>query len=278
MNSKVVITGGNSLVGQALIPALKQKGYFVTTLTRKSFSSKADENITDWMNSNKAKEAIKSADFVVHLTGEIFARTWDEFYQPNVKPTEVIAEQIKIGNVKKVVFLSYPGANPNSDNLFLKSKGQAEKILTDTSKDVVIFRVQAIMHNPNEKGPFEDYLTYKGTEPVRVIGNGKTPIHTIYQDDVITAILKSLEANNEGVYDLFNEVIELNDLVKLINKGQAIKQANTPIFVARLFSMFSKNLSPTTVNLYSRKQVLMDNTKTVKDFGLTFVSVKKLWQ
>lgn len=108
----------NAHVGQSLIPVLKSNGYFVTALVRKFVELGADELITNWLESKAAFQKMKEADAIVHLSGEVFARTWQEYYDANVKTTELVAQALREGNAQKGVFISYPGAAPDSDNLF----------------------------------------------------------------------------------------------------------------------------------------------------------------
>jgi nucleoside-diphosphate-sugar epimerase len=274
----IAVTSANSLVGQQLIPTLKQAGYTVVALTRQPFASAADQHITDWTNSPQARQVLETADAIVHLSGEIFARTRDEFYQANVRTTEIVAAALKTGRARQVIYISYPDADPDSTNLFLQAKGQAEKLLTDSGKTATIFRVQAILDGPARPGPFETFLTFDGKEPIRLIGSGQQPIHLVTRPDVVKAILAGLHWKLPGTFDLFSEVLPLDELVQLINGQTTVKIARTPVPVAWLFSRISKGLSPTTVDLYARKPARMNSGRTRQTFGLTMTNIRDMFR
>jgi nucleoside-diphosphate-sugar epimerase len=197
----IAITSASSNLGKQLIPLLKDKGYTVWAITRKPLRSCADLNITDWLENPEAHTKIQRADVVIHLAGEIFGRQWNDFYQPNIKTTEIVAANIGKQRDQKVIFLSYPGADRNSSNMFLRAKGTAEHLLMQSQAEVTIFRFQFAV-NPAQPSGFEEYLTYNGKEAVRIVGNGKQSLSTILQRDVLKFILAAIELNHNGIYYL----------------------------------------------------------------------------
>ncbi|HXO77300.1 MAG TPA: hypothetical protein VN824_18735, partial [Puia sp.] len=64
----IVITSANCATAGLLIPRLREKGYHVTGLIRTPAAIGTDETISDWMNSTAAKDALATADGVVHLS------------------------------------------------------------------------------------------------------------------------------------------------------------------------------------------------------------------
>lgn len=75
---KVVNTSANCYTAGLLIPLLKENGYHTVGLIRKSAHTDAHETLTDWMNSNIARKALEDADFIIHLSGEINAKTFKD--------------------------------------------------------------------------------------------------------------------------------------------------------------------------------------------------------
>lgn len=90
----VAVVSASSNLGKQLIPLLKDKGYTVWALTRKPFASKADLNLSNWLENVQAQSKIREADVVIHLAGEIFARKWEDFYEANVKTTKIVTANI----------------------------------------------------------------------------------------------------------------------------------------------------------------------------------------
>lgn len=76
--SKILITGGSGLVGKHLCIKLQEKGYEVAILSRsKNELSKIPTYTWDVDKNEIDKNAINSADFIIHLAGvNISERKW----------------------------------------------------------------------------------------------------------------------------------------------------------------------------------------------------------
>jgi len=92
---KIVVTGANANIGKNVVRQLKEQGYHVTGLVRKPAGLAIDDLVTEWMTNSKTMQALRGADVIVNLTGEIFGKRGDDFYQPSIAPAERIAQAIK---------------------------------------------------------------------------------------------------------------------------------------------------------------------------------------
>src|SRR5882757_9374025 len=106
--SKVVITSANSATGLLLVPALKAAGHYTIGLVRKPVDISADEVIIDWMNAAAARQALAEADYIVHLSGELNARSERLYMEANLATTRIVAEN---AHARRIVYLSYPHAS-----------------------------------------------------------------------------------------------------------------------------------------------------------------------
>jgi uncharacterized protein (TIGR01777 family) len=110
---KVLITGGTGLIGRHLSRKLKEKGYEVIHLSR---SREPDGEIPsfywDVRNHLIEKDALKDADYIVHLAGaNIGSKRWTgrrkrEILNSRVKSGEIIFEQVKKLVNKPEAFIS----------------------------------------------------------------------------------------------------------------------------------------------------------------------------
>ena len=94
----VLITGGTGLIGTALTNALVQKGYDVIVLSRTNKSSN-EKSITysvwDVTNQSIAEEAIKKADYIVHLAGaNVGEKRWTEKRKKEIVDSRVNTAQL----------------------------------------------------------------------------------------------------------------------------------------------------------------------------------------
>lgn len=215
----------------------------------------------------------------MHLSGEIFAKSAQAYWEANVQTTERVATALHSGRAQRVVFLSYPDADLQSSNLFLKAKGQAEQLLLGSSKEAVIFRAQAIINTPDSPSPFEENLITSNGKKASILGNGQQKIEVVYSSDVIEAIVRALKGGQAGVYDLTSpDQVTLNDLVKLLNRNPDVPISHVPTWLSRILGRLIPDLSPTAVDLFLRKYSKMDGSRVIKEFGLSTTSLATIWK
>lgn len=278
----VTVTSANSLVGQELMDRLAAAGKERVALVRKPATLLAGTDmVADWTTPGAAgavRAAIGRADAVVHLSGELVAKTAEEYDAANVETTRIVADALRPG--QRVVFLSYLGADPQSRNLFLRAKGRAEQTLQNSPAEAVIFRTQIIAHAPDAPGGFEDAI--RQTKPgasVRLIGNGTGQVRPIAQGDVINAILAAVAGHcPAGTYELVGpEVMSLNDLVRLYNGDGRVPISHTPGWMARPLSRVIPDLTPTFVDLFLRPAGPGNPEPLASMLGLHLTPMSTLW-
>lgn len=100
MSKSVLITGGTGLVGSALIPKLKAKGYKVSILSR-SESMKETTRIWDYKKEYLDPRAFDGVDTIVHLAGAGVAdKKWtserkDEIYNSRTKTSLLLYNELE---------------------------------------------------------------------------------------------------------------------------------------------------------------------------------------
>lgn len=124
----VAVTGANANLGRMLLPRLVEINTNVIALVRSPTELPTERVICDWMSSPVAMQAMQNADVIVHLSGGLFVKNAKAYHAANVETTAVIAKALKSGQAKRVIFISYVGADTNSSNLYLQTKGEAEAI------------------------------------------------------------------------------------------------------------------------------------------------------
>lgn len=279
LGRKVTITSANSLVGRGLLGLLAGTPAETFALIRRPVELPADHLISGWMTSGAAAGAITDAGVVVHLSGEISARSEAEYDAANVETTRRVADHLRAG--QRVVFISYPGADPNSDNPFLRAKGKAEALLRESPAATFIFRTQIIAHHPSQPGPFEEAVRQpKSGGKVRVIGDGRSKVKPIYQDDVLaTAVSVASGRGRPGTYDLVGvEELTMDDIVRHVNGRQDISISHVPGWIARILGRFVPDLSPAFVDLFLRRPQPGDPTRAIEEFDLGLMSVTSVWR
>jgi len=223
--STVLITGGTGLVGKHLHKRLKEKGYDVSILTRaKKQETEIPTYTWDLEKSEIQKEAIETADYIIHLAGaNIGDKRWTDkrkqlIIDSRVKTGELIYNKIKEQNKDLQAFISasaigYYGTI-SSDKIFTEKDLPANDFLgntcrqweqtTDRFKDLGIrtVKIRTGVVLTKQGGALS-----KMTTPVRMgigsaIGNGKQYLPWIHIDDLCSFYIKAIEDTQiEGAYN-----------------------------------------------------------------------------
>lgn len=140
----------------------------------------------DFQNPESLQKSVEGADAIIHLAGALKPRRGENLQEANVAPTKAMVEAAVSAKVKCFIFLSHPGADPNSENPYLQTKGAAEKIIRDAGLAGAIFRVSMILGpgNPSLEGLVR--LARKPFTPL--IGGGTVRVQPVSQSDVTAAI------------------------------------------------------------------------------------------
>lgn len=140
----------------------------------------------DFQNPESLQKSVEGADAIIHLAGALKPRRGENLQEANVAPTKAMVEAAVSAKVKCFIFLSHPGADPNSENPYLQTKGTAEKIIRDAGLAGAIFRVSMILGpgNPSLEGLVR--LARKPFTPL--IGGGTVRVQPVSQSDVTAAI------------------------------------------------------------------------------------------
>jgi uncharacterized protein YbjT (DUF2867 family) len=107
---------------------------------------------------------------VIHLSGAFAADDWAGYEAGNVATTRTVVGAMNTAG--RLVYVSYVGADPDHDNWYRRSKGQAEDLVR-TVADSVIFRSDAIVGGRDAPAPFELMFQQRGADaPVWIMGDG----------------------------------------------------------------------------------------------------------
>ncbi|ANE50542.1 TIGR01777 family oxidoreductase [Flavisolibacter tropicus] len=243
----VLITGGSGMIGSALAKALIDKHHDVIILSRKASNNNgAASKISHatW-NVNKQhidEQAIKDADFIVHLAGTNIAQgRWtdkrkQEIVDSRVKTGELLVKALREtpNKVKAVISASAIGwygpdpvlPNPKpfvesdpADNTFLGSTSQkweaAIKPVVALGKRLVTFRIGIVLSR--EGGAYAEFHKPLQFGLASILGSGKQIISWIHIDDLVRLFINAVE--NESLNGVYNAVAP-----NPVSNGHLIKQ------------------------------------------------------
>jgi hypothetical protein len=209
----LALSGASGFIGQALIKRALGMGWTVKVIDRDSFKM-PDEQFLE--------EKIEGTDAVINLAGAPIAKRWTPKYkqlimESRVTTTRKIAFAITRASHKPAVFIStsaigiYDSINTHDESSsayagsFLTevcSAWEQEAIKAAASTRLVIFRIGVVLGRDGGALskmylPFSIGLGGK-------IGNGSQPVSFIHLDDLIEAMIFSLE--NQSLRGIVNAV------------------------------------------------------------------------
>jgi len=229
---KVVVTGSKGFIGTQLCKTLLNLGHDIIEI-----DLSLGHNVEEW----KTFENLPKFDYLVHLAARIFVpesfNNPRSFYQTNIMGTLNANEACRINNAKLVFFSSYAYGAPDylpidenhqvkSFNPYSRSKIMGEDICKSYFAD---FGVKSIVFRPfNIYGPNQDSrflipsIIEQAIEGSITLKDNRPKRDYIFIDDIISAVVKSLEYEPEGS-DIFNLASGVSHSVEdIVNKTISI--------------------------------------------------------
>lgn len=230
----VVITGADGHVGRALQWRLADVPNEVRPVAR----------------GDDLASACADAEVVVHLAGTLQAVHGNSYQEANVGTVRHTMKALERSLVRRLVFLSYVGADPMSSNAYLSSKGHAEEIVRSGPVDSIVIRSTFIYGPPDDPGPSAlPFLTDGGS--VSVIGAGTQRWAPVYVGDVVEALTRGVldPAVPPGTFALAGpQEMTVDAFVDALNLRH-VKERHLTGRLARAVAHLIPTLTPTMVEV-----------------------------
>ncbi len=205
----ILVTGATGRIGKYLVNALLEKGEKVRVLIRKRMTE--FENVEtfygDLLDKEAVKKAVEGIDTIFHLAAVVdYSAPEDLMFKVNVLGTRNLLENFK---GSKFIYLSsaavlgkklkeFPAdenTSYNPSNFYGRTKMKAEKLVKE--KNGIIVRSTDVYGPGFEEGY---YYVFNGLENgnMPIFGRGKNIIQYIHVNDLIRALLLTLEKGKPG--------------------------------------------------------------------------------
>lgn len=199
---KIVITGANSAVGQAILRCGSGPAGSAALVAAVRSERAADEIRPLLGQGSSAVQisygdpgsldaAFQGASAVIHLAGILFERPDSTYAQANVESARAVVEAAKRCVVEKLVLISATGADETSSNGYYRTKGQAEALVRASGLRYTILRAPLLL-GPETEGGAALARNASGRK-AKLIGGGRHFQQPLYVDDLARAAIAATQ-------------------------------------------------------------------------------------
>jgi uncharacterized protein YbjT (DUF2867 family) len=204
---KIVITGANSAVGQAILRCGSGPSASTALIAAVRSERAANEirpllgqgsRVVQVSYSDPASldAAFQGASAIIHLAGILFERPDSSYAQANVESTRSVVEAAKRCAVEKLVLISATGANETSSNGYYRTKGDAEVLVRASGLHYTILRAPLLL-GPETEGAAALVRNARGRK-AKLIGGGRHFQQPLYVDDLARAAIAATQPSVAG--------------------------------------------------------------------------------
>jgi uncharacterized protein YbjT (DUF2867 family) len=179
-------------VGRALVPRLVAAGSEVRAVVRRQAAAEslralgAKVAVGDAANPEFLPTVLRDAHTLCHVVDGLFLEE-DQYFSVIAGTTQATVEAAKEAELARVLFLSYPGAEPGSPNAYLRAKGMAEQSVRESGLDHVIVRSTLILARESPWlflfGAWSTRLPF-----IPLIGPGTQQVAPVFVEDVAAVL------------------------------------------------------------------------------------------
>jgi len=242
----ILIIGATGYIGSHLVKRLVAQGEQTRCLVRDARKAarvlpadKVEFALGSTTRPASLAAAVQGVDTIVHagfLTADRKQSAGNRYKETNVNGTANLIKAAREAGVKRIIEISGLGTKPDKPGSYMQGRYLAEKMLMDSDLAWTIIRPSVLF---GKDAPFIKGLAdLIHTSPILpLIGGGKVMFQPIYVEDVVTVIIKVLEAPERTAgkiytiggpeYYTFTQV--LDELL------QAMQMKRTKVYAPTLF-------------------------------------------
>lgn len=221
----ILVTGGTGFIGRHVVACLVSKGYRVRLLLPEHRARKLNwDNPPEIVYGSILDEealfkAATGAHVVIHLENAQWWGRRRDLERIELAGTRQLITAARAARVGRIITVSQLGASPSTAYTLLRVKGQVEEAIKTSGLAYTILRSGIVF---GEEDAFINHITMQMTaNPLFFLmpGRGEVVLHPIYVDDLVNAIVASLETLDtvDTVVEIGGaEYITLSDLLRTI--------------------------------------------------------------
>ncbi len=212
---KAIIIGSTGLIGNELLHILENDNYFdqIELWVRKPIQIQNNKINTRIIDFNKIDEIVKvEADVVFSCIGTTIknAKTKEAFRNVDFDITINIGKVLAKSEIKKLIIVSSLGADKNSNNFYLKTKGEMEYAVSQLNILSIIFMRPSMLLGDRSEFRFGEIIGKYMMQIFSFLFFGKFRKNkAIHAYTVAKAMFRAAKTNFSGIKVLESDEIEI---------------------------------------------------------------------
>jgi NADH dehydrogenase len=228
----ILVTGATGFVGRHLVARLLADGRAVRSLIPASkvahlpWENPPEIVVGSILDDEAMFRAVTGVHVVIHLENAQWWGRRRDLERVEITGTRNLITAARAARVGRIITLSHLGAAPSAAYSLLRIKGQVEEMIRASGLAYTILRSGIVF---GEQDAFINHIAMqlRATPLVYLMpGKGEVVLHPIYIDDLVSALVASLD-NIDTVDEVIEiggpEYITLEDLIRTV-----MRVSNTP--------------------------------------------------
>jgi uncharacterized protein YbjT (DUF2867 family) len=293
-NRVVTVFGGTGFLGRSVVRHLSLHGFRVRVASRhpdRGHAGRDDPQLrsikADVSDARSVADALADAYGAVNAVSLYLERGQQTFHSIHVESAERVAAQAQRGGVKRLFHVSGIGADPRSQSLYIRKRGEGELAVRKAFADAILIR-PAVMFGPNDAF-LTAILKLLNRLPVfPMFGNGQMRLQPVYVEDVGQAIAKIMqgEQTSQTMFECGGpRVYSYEELLRVVASAAGIKPILFPVplaawgVLARISELLpSPPITRNQVELMRIDSVSMPELPGLEALGIRPHSVEEILQ
>ena len=284
----IAVTGANSSVGLNLLAHIVERGDLdaIGCVRSQRVAASLPESpritarIVSYQNADGLEKALDGVSCVVHLAGILIESKASTYESANVASAAAVAEAARAAGVQHIVLVSVIGASSDSPNRYLRSKGDAERVVTESELSATVLRTPILL-GVGTAGAAA-ILRSASRGKTRLLGGGRYTVRPLDLDDLSRAILLACVNQPTGalVHELVGpDAVQYRELIALTAGllDRELSIGTMPVWIAKAGAAIASRVSgggvsPTVIDVITADEVVETNADAALGLTLTPLS------
>jgi uncharacterized protein YbjT (DUF2867 family) len=276
-SDRVTVFGGTGFLGRCIVRHLRLHGFSVRVASRhpdrgQAFFGPDNPQLqsirADVRDARSVADAIADTYGAVNAVSLYLERGQETFHSVHVESAQRVATQAQLKGVKRLIHVSGIGADPRSQSLYIRKRGEGELAVREAFADAILIR-PAVMFGPDDAflTPILKLLKWLPFFPM--FGNGQMQLQPVYVEDVGQAITKIMDWEQPGP-TMFEcggpRVYSYEELLRTVAGAAGIKPLLFPVpFVAWGALAWISELLPSPPITRNQVELMQINSVSMPD-------------